>query len=304
MRVLAGSREALCVGARGREADRDGDETEDGQESSEHREACHGIPCRCRMSAAPRLAPVATFRPAQPTRGRHAEDPGRVTRQGADVNRATRIVAQNTPRGRNCTEIRGPAWATFGHGVLPGALAGAAHDDEVAVAHLERERLTAAARPERQPSRVSEGDDRDHRVVGATSPEPVTVPGDAVAPVAVVAATRGQERLAELGAVVLRQGVARLHQQRMGEWLPLAVGVHEPGHVDHPVVHLPPLGPPRDVGDQPLQHLVGTRHEVAAYVDPGAAGQRLTLGVRQRAQPRGRRLEERPLEVHASDGST
>ena len=222
----------------------------------------------------------------------------------ADVKPAGRFVAQNTPRGRNCTEIRGPAWATFGTACSQ-------------VRWQEPPMTTRSPWPisnesdsppprGRSASRRGSPKETIATIVscGAASPEPVTVPGDAVAPVAVVAATRGQERLAELGAVVLRQGVARLHQQRMGEWLPLAVGVDEPGHVDHPVVHLPPLGPPRDVGDQPLQHLVGTRHEVAAYVDPGAAAQRLTLGVRQRAQPRGRRLEERPLEVHASDGST
>ena len=43
----------------------------------------------------------------------------------------------------------------------------------------------------------------------------------------------------------------------MGELLADHVGVHQPGHVDDAVVHLPPLGPPRDVADQRLEDVVG-----------------------------------------------
>ena len=43
----------------------------------------------------------------------------------------------------------------------------------------------------------------------------------------------------------------------MGEVLVDDVGVHEPGDVDDPVVHLPALGPPRHVGDEAFEDVVG-----------------------------------------------
>jgi hypothetical protein len=73
------------------------------------------------------------------------------------------------------------------------------------------------------------------------------VPRHRVAAVAVVAAARGHERLAELVGVVRGQRLARLDQGRVRQRVADAVVVQEPRHVDHVVVHRSLLGPPRDV---------------------------------------------------------
>ena len=75
--------------------------------------------------------------------------------------------------GPRSGDRRRPPW----HGVLPGALAAATHDQQVAVAHLEGQRARAVrpvARPQRQPPRIADGHDRDHRVVRA--PRPIVSP--------------------------------------------------------------------------------------------------------------------------------
>src|SRR6185437_14526464 len=91
----------------------------------------------------------------------------------------------------------------LGYGVLPGALAGTAHDHEVAVAELVPQGLPATpARTQQQRAWGAEGEDRDHRVLGAAAPDGVAVPGDAVAAVAVEAQPGRDERLAQLVGVV------------------------------------------------------------------------------------------------------
>ncbi len=190
------------------------------------------------------------------------------------------------------------------YGVLPGALTRTAHHQQVAVTQLEDERLATPTWPEHQTPRVAERRDRDHGVLHAAAPDRVAVPRDAVTAVAVVAAAGRHERLAELGEVVGAQLFARLHEQRVRERLAVAVGVDEPRYVDDPVIHLPPLGPPRHVGHEPGEHLIGARHPVAAYVDPGAAGQGVSDRAGQRPEPGGGRLEEGALEIHACQRST
>ena len=149
------------------------------------------------------------------------------------------------------SELDGDAGAGvggLGDGVLPGALAGASHHQQVAVAHRERDRGAAASGAEQQSPRVAERDDRDHGVLGLPAPDGVAVPRDAVATVAVVAAASGDERLAQLGSVVVRERLAGRIQTGVRERFARAVRVHEAGYVDHPVVHLAALGSPRHVG--------------------------------------------------------
>src|SRR6202042_1797630 len=74
----------------------------------------------------------------------------------------------------------------LGHGVLPGALAAAAHYDQVAVPEAVPQRAVIAAsagagadvgpRPEQQRSRGAQRHDRDHCVLGASAPDGVPVP--------------------------------------------------------------------------------------------------------------------------------
>src|SRR4051794_731491 len=76
----------------------------------------------------------------------------------------------------------------LGHGVLPGPLAGAAHHDQVAVAHLDDDAVgTSEPGAKVELARVAERDDRHHGVGGLAAADRVAVPGDRVAAVAVVA---------------------------------------------------------------------------------------------------------------------
>src|SRR6476620_1480751 len=103
----------------------------------------------------------------------------------------------------------------LGDRVLPGALARAAHDDEVAVAeHVPHGLPAATARAQQQGPRRADRDDRDHGVLGAAAADRVAVPGDAVAAVAVEAQPGGAERLAQLGSGVAGEVVAGLRAQR------------------------------------------------------------------------------------------
>lgn len=97
----------------------------------------------------------------------------------------------------------GASAAGLGDRVVPGALAGAAHHNQVAVSERESERDgPAAARAERKVARVAQGRGGDHLFCMEYRPGPVTVLCDAVAPVAVEAESGADEGLAELGRVV------------------------------------------------------------------------------------------------------
>ena len=98
--------------------------------------------------------------------------------------------------------------------VLPGALAGAAHHDQVAVAELVPDGRAAAAGPQQERPGRAERDDRDHGVLGLAAADGVAVPGDAVAAVAVEAQPGGAERLAELVGVVRVQRLAGRRRAR------------------------------------------------------------------------------------------
>src|SRR4051812_45486754 len=101
--------------------------------------------------------------------------------------------------------------------MLPGALARAAHHQQVAVAEIVPDRASAtAARSEQQSARRAEDDQRDHRVVRAAPPDAVAVPGHRVPAVAVEAEPGGGEPLAQLGLVVLVQHLLGLDERGVG----------------------------------------------------------------------------------------
>src|ERR1700722_12777625 len=103
----------------------------------------------------------------------------------------------------------------LGHGVLPGALATAAHHEQVPVPEDVALGFPATARAQQQRPGLTERQDRDHRVLGGAAPDGVTMPGDAVPAVPVEAQSRRHERLAELARVVRVQRVAARVQGRV-----------------------------------------------------------------------------------------
>src|SRR6476646_4161820 len=107
--------------------------------------------------------------------------------------------------------------------VLPRALAGAAHDDQVAVPERKPDAGSAADGAEQQRPRGTEGHDRDHRVGRPSAADPVAVPGHAVASVAVETHSCGDEALAELRPVVPVEVGARIGEQ--GVWQRLVTPV-------------------------------------------------------------------------------
>ena len=201
-----------------------------------------------RLPPAPPAAPAGTAagRGARPRQRGAADHPqvlleaGRwprswCSRSCGGCSGAEPPAGQKTLSGRNCTEIRGPGVRDLGHGVLPGALAGAAHHHQVAVAHR-RPRSTRRRPRGRSSSRRGSPtrDDRDHRVVGACRGRWCRRARPPVAAVAVVAAAGGHERLAELGQVVRRLSASRAWaSDGWGSGVVDDVGVHEARDVDH-----------------------------------------------------------------------
>src|SRR5690606_5648846 len=112
----------------------------------------------------------------------------------------------------------------LGDRVFPGALATAAHDDEVAVAEVVAERAAAAAAgPQQQGAGEADRQDGHHGVLRAAAADGVAVPGHAVAAVAVVAQPGGGEGLAQLVAVMLVESAPGLGEHGVRQFLALVV---------------------------------------------------------------------------------
>src|SRR4051794_25677172 len=130
-------------------------------------------------------------------------------------------------------------------------------------------RLAATLAPQQQRAWRPDGQDRDHRVAAALlSRDVVTVPGDAVAAVAVEAQPSRTEPVAQLGEVVVAEGIAGLVEDSVGQRLVLAVELQQPRHVDHAVVHRTSLAPPGHPRDQAFVELVGPVEPAWEGVDP------------------------------------
>jgi hypothetical protein len=183
-------------------------------------------------------------------------------------------------------------------------LAGAAHDEEVAVADDEADGVAGAVVDGAQAEAAgrTEGQDGDHGVLGPTSTDAVAVPGDAVAAVAVVAEAGGDELLAELVSVVRVQGGAGGVERRVREGVGGAEVREQTRDVDRLVVHLATLGPPAHLRLQGEEQRVGALHPAGTDVDPGTVRQLATLHrSTQRADDRlVADVEQRTLEPHPS----
>ena len=156
------------------------------------------------------------------SRGRRSPSgPGRGGRDGVPVGRGSRRARlgqrQRTPRGLNCTEIRGPTGL-----VVFGTQWSQVRWQEPPM--TTRSPCPAGTRIEEPPPRGAEHEvprrthrhDGDHRVEVPRATDAVAVPRDGVPAVAVEAQPGGAERLAELVGVVSRQGVACLGRERRG----------------------------------------------------------------------------------------
>src|SRR6478609_1982007 len=143
------------------------------------------------------------------------------------------------------------------HGVLPGPLTTAAHDDQVARPELLADGHPATSRPEQQRPGGAQGDDRHHGVLTLAPTDGVAVPGDRVAAVSVEAQPGGPERLFELRPVVPAELLARGGKTWMWQPVTLVVEAEQPRHVDDALVHLALLRPPRHLLDQVVEQLLG-----------------------------------------------
>jgi hypothetical protein len=82
---------------------------------------------------------------------------------------------------------------------------------------------------------------------------------------------------------VLVQRVAAGVEHRVGQAVVLAVEAQQPGHGHGPLVHPPPLGPPRHGPRQPFEQAGRPGEPATLNIDPGAVGERLP----RRPQPPG-----------------
>ena len=208
-------------------------------------------------------------------RGRHRGQPRFPLITGPRTRSHVRApVSAHPARAELHADPRSDRLGRLRHGVLPGALAAAAHDQQVAVTDLEPQRRATAPRAQQQRPRRAQRHDGDHGVLGPAAPDRVAVPGHAVPSVPVQAQARGPERLAELRAVVRVERLPRGGQHRVGQRRVLAVEAEQPGDRHHLVVHVPLLGPPRHRLQQPAEHRARPRRPSGPQVHPGAAAQR------------------------------
>ena len=202
----------------------------------------------------------------------HAQPASRVAARRAPPARGR---TQRTPRGRSWTLIRGPT----GLAVLGTACSQVRWHEPPMTSRSPCPRWwrSAGAPPPfgRSSSAAGcpEGQDRDHRVLGAGAADAVAVPGHRVAAVAVEAEAGRGERLAELGRVVLVEGRLDGVEHGVGQRVALAVEAEQAGHVDDLVVHLAPLGVPGHALDQPGEQVVGAVQPARQDVDPRAVRQ-------------------------------
>jgi len=194
----------------------------------------------------------------------------------------------------------------LGHGVLPGPLAAAAHDEQVTMPEVVSQRAViapavtgAGARAEQQRARRPQGQDGDHRVLGAAAPDGVAVPGDAVPAVPVQTQPRRQERLAEFPLVVLAQQVTAHREGGVGKLRVLAVEAQQARHIDRAVVHPPPLRSPRHLPGEPGEQFTRPGQPSPLHVHPGAMREAQAL------RPQGTRCRVIPeVEQRLLNGNT
>ena len=146
--------------------------------------------------------------------------------------------------------------------MAPGALAGPAHDEEVAAAEVEPEGRAARGRLQQEAPRRAEGEDRDDGVRDAP-PDPVAVHRDAVPAVPVP----GEPDALEPPPVPAFQ---RFVGAREGGRARPVVGDRrgEPGDLDDRVVHRAPLRVPLDPVAERAEQRGMPREPARLMVDP------------------------------------
>ncbi len=158
----------------------------------------------------------------------------------------------------------------LGHRVLPGALAAAAHHQQVAVAQL-------VPTPGRRPAAAAAGP-AARRGTRSRPPCPRWRPGRSGhrarrhCPGRPGTGTGPPCRTAPPGLPRSAGRAPRAPRQRgVGQVRTLAVEAEQPGHLDHPVIHPAPFLAPRHGVAQPFEQDVGARHPAGPDVHPRAA---------------------------------
>jgi hypothetical protein len=143
------------------------------------------------------------------------------------------------------------------------------------VAELVPDRRAAAPRAEHERPRRPQRYDGHHGVLGLTATDGVAVPGHRVPAVAVEAQPGRGERFAQLRSVVRVEELPGGDQVGVGQRVAVAVEADQPRHVDHPLVHLAALGPPRHLGLQVVKQRPGSAQPAGQQVYPRPAAEYL-----------------------------
>ena len=194
----------------------------------------------------------------------------------------------------------------LGHAVFPGSLATSSHDEEIPSPKFEALRPTAAAGPQEKSTWRSERDDGNHGVLGSAAADPVSVPRHAVGAISIEAEPDRAKRLAELTLIVRAQTTSHRCESGIGQGIAFVVEGDQTRHIHHPVIHPPPLGPPRNAFHESLEQEVGARDPIAVKVHPGAtrekdpldAGRNGRTSERQIRCPRGWAGTPKPSPPH------
>jgi hypothetical protein len=156
----------------------------------------------------------------------------------------------------------------LGHAVLPGSLATSSHDEEIPPPQFEALRPTTAAGPQEKSTRCPERDDGNHGVLSSAAADPVSMPRDAVSAISIETEPYRAKRLTELTLIVRTQTISYRCESRIRQRIPVVVKGNQSRHIDDPVVHLSPLGSPRNTLHEALEQEIGAVHPIAVKIYP------------------------------------
>jgi hypothetical protein len=158
----------------------------------------------------------------------------------------------------------------LGHAVLPGSLATSSHDEEVPTPQFEALRPTTAAGPQEKSTRCPERDDGNHGVLSSAAADPVSMPRDAVSTISIETEPYRAKRLTELTLIVRTQTTSYRCESRIRQGIAFVVEGNQSRHIDYPVIHLSPLGPPRNALHESFEQEIGALHPIAVKIHPCA----------------------------------
>ncbi|GAA1598763.1 hypothetical protein GCM10009804_64160 [Kribbella hippodromi] len=124
------------------------------------------------------------------------------------------------------------------------------------------------------------------------------MPRNTVPPVPVVTQPSRPKRFPQLLRVIRTEAIPSLTQNPQRQRIILPVKTQQPRHINHPVIHLPPLRVPRHFPSQPLKNLISPLKPPRQHINPSPPPEHSAPHPTQRPHRRlPKRVQQRPLNL-------